>query len=350
MMGSTSERDIALSDKATFEIAICDLQTALNEKQPLYDDPSTAVRQRHKIKLEIVDKLLSASAAHIALRESDLEAREAREGEFAAVDRRLDLLETAVKHPIIKSIYDAAVPPKHPIPIKLQLVYWLLSAFCVLSSQISVLEQLAHLSAWPTAVMALLAMYLPRKLFSYISIHTCIHWFALYKLAVVTGCLIEPVLQPLSTELLTSRHILVLHWCMAFFVISEAEWHRHRHKTIAHPIYRDVVPWVHSQASSYLNLWGIRAFKWTLTLLFADVSTNILRYIGGKDGMAAANVMFKWHGSDRLFATRWLGQIPQALVLLRPVRHSNAWLVDRVVDLCGRAWLRLLRNRRQPVV
>ncbi|KAH7083432.1 hypothetical protein BKA63DRAFT_502998 [Paraphoma chrysanthemicola] len=156
----------------------------------------------------------------------------------------------------------------------------------------------------------------------------------------------------LSTQPATSRHLLLLRWCMAYFIIPEAEWHRHLHESMQHPIGCDLMP---TKEPDWRKCLGIaQAFaryfapryliKWiahNLLALFVGLSpVLLLRTIGDISGNSIAWIPFY---GGAFYPPSWMRIIPQYLVFTRPVKHLMAWQTDHFFDIGVSLWSRARR-------
>lgn len=104
---------------------------------------------------------------------------------------------------------------------------------------------------------------------------------------------IQPILLGDAVDMLTARETLVFHWSLAFFVISEAEWHQHFYKTMAHPVCRDIMPAGNCKASNICRTVGMLAMRVTLAMY---IPIGLIILIAGVKipSMAPSVVLASW--------------------------------------------------------
>lgn len=113
-----------------------------------------------------------------------------------------------------------------------------------------------------------------------------------------------------------------MHLCLAYFVVSEAEWWRTEHKEVKHP---------------YLGTWRL---GWCHLGLFSVVSGAASLILAGFLGRVWKQDMVFW-GIGCLFDTQSDGVrmcaavLLQTTVLMRPVYALSAWLSGIVLEELG---------------
>lgn len=159
---------------------------------------------------------------------------------------RVDHLKILYGHPLSRSERD--IKHENFIPIGMQVLYWFVSVICV---GLSILDPYmpSPVSIASAAVFLGMAAILhtfktgPKYRFSFmrcgdnlvraISLH-----FEIRKVDITRPGLF-------STEPHTFRQVLLIHWCLAFLLMTEYDhWRRPytRKIEISHPSYRDLVP------------------------------------------------------------------------------------------------------------
>jgi hypothetical protein len=110
------------------------------------------------------------------------------------------------------------------IPIRTQVVIWLIAGLFVGICQFVALDMYHPIPVIVTIGLILTMLGLPPTVLDEIDFRACLYWWALCVISSTAATFIRPALHVLSDTTLTSRQVLLLHWCIAFFVISKAEW------------------------------------------------------------------------------------------------------------------------------
>jgi hypothetical protein len=184
-------------------------------------------------------------------------------------------------------------------------------------------------------MVVMVVLSLPRFLFHDIRVH--FYWCSLFGLATAAGNIISPCMDALSTTPLHYQQSMAVHFCLAFVVISEAEWWRYLRGIVLHPVIRDLHPVYYPFREQ-----GLRNFhKWmgrsTLAWPIGETLAVAVMTVTGRGGWATRST---WQ-STTLFSAGISGQAVQAFILLRPLRHLTAWLADGVVSLISSTYPRL---------
>jgi hypothetical protein len=226
------------------------------------------------------------------------------------------------------------------IPIRTQVVIWLIAGLFVGICHFVALDMYHPIPVIVTIGLILTMLGLPPTVLDEIDFRACLYWWALCVISSTAATFIRPALHVLSDTTPTSRQVLLLHWCIAFFVISKAEWWKHRGDVIDHPSHRD------QRQSGDRETLSLKAF--TLDA-FRLVIVSAIMY-GLVFGLRIlCDVPGPWgRYSNGLFSPAGLtGEVLQAMVLLRPMKHLTAWLTEGAMDGLSIIWLRIreLRDR-----
>jgi hypothetical protein len=222
------------------------------------------------------------------------------------------------------------------IPIKLQIIYWIASAFFVGCAQLFTLALFVKMPyLWGVSIGLILYFN------GYYPIFDWFYMRLLWLILVTTtaGATVRPTINMLSPNLPTYRQMLLVHWCFCFFIVSEFEWRRHLHRYMRHPIHRDSSP------ADYLptdvpnvNFFSVWTARFVLTYVISCTLAEGLNWIGDIPG---PRPIFTYWCANALFNSGWVGQLFQALVLLRPHRHFTAWIADSTWTLGETLWHRI---------
>ncbi|KAH4175665.1 hypothetical protein HBI04_186600 [Parastagonospora nodorum] len=315
-----------LSDRAAFMLAVAECQAMATEKQQLYDDPSCTAEQRRAMVLEVGEKWMEARRVHTAIRRQDLAAREKI---LKDTEERLDILDAIYERSILKHLRVPVVRKKEVIPIKLQMLYWSMSTVFVLSSQCLVLEAFARPSVSLPITLILLVLCFAQV--DKVKTATYFAWYAFYGFvfAVCQGY-IRILLLVESIETLAKWDVVIFRWSLAFFVISEAEWHRYLHKTMAHPVHRDIRPAGNPKASSLCQSMAMGA---TQTMLAACITFGLIICVGGGEAPSMTPLIVSGQFRPLYSPAQWIRRLPQSLIFIRPLSQLTAWLVEKAVEL-----------------
>jgi len=315
-----------LSDGAAFMLAVAEFQAMATEKQQLYDDPSCTAEQRLAMVLELAQKWVEASVIEAAIRRQNGAVRLENLTDTA---ERLEMLDAIYKRSILKHLDLPVIRKQDVIPIKLQMLYWLMSTLFVLLSQRLVLESFAQTVLSLSIVLALMVFCSTKVSEGKTVAHLA--WYAVYGFVFAVGKrYIQPLLLGDAVDTLTARETLVFHWRNAFFVISEAEWHRHLYKTMTHPVYRDIMPVGNCKASTVCRSLGMLLIRFTLATY---IPLGFVPLICGVDFPSMAPSMFLARWRIVSSTPQWFRRVPQVFVLMRPMHQLTAWLVDKVVEM-----------------
>ena len=342
--------ELDMPDKAAFLMALGDLDVAVKENELFYNDPSCAAEQRRNIELQILAKYYTAYGIHLDIREADLAGFDVwlatykrlvadRAPRAKAEETRKELLRKASTNPILKAALHRPTKNQDVVPLRTQMVSWMVSAAFVGLSNIDLHTHVAHVAMTSLALLALLA---PQATLEKVRVRTSIYWFALYSLTAAAATFIVPTLDILSTEPHTCRQVLLIHWCLSFFIISEAEWWRHLRRAMSHPIKRDLQPRGYTQ--HFFKDFGLVIARWVLSGTIGALLLWGLRCVGDVPGERSG---FHYEGSNGLYASTLKGQVPQALILLRPMRQLTAWTTDETMEFGERLWNRV-REQYKP--
>jgi hypothetical protein len=108
------------------------------------------------------------------------------------------------------------------IPIKLQVVYWAFSALAVTMYQLLVGNLTMDRPWMPIVLMSATTLSLPHLLFHQVWVR--FYWYSLLGLAAASGIFVQPCVNAISCIPLNDRETMAVHFCLAFYIISEAEW------------------------------------------------------------------------------------------------------------------------------
>ncbi|KAH5146120.1 hypothetical protein HBH70_049100 [Parastagonospora nodorum] len=287
-----------LSDRAAFMLAVAECQAMATEKQQLYDDPSCTAEQRRAMVLEVGEKWMEARRVHTAIRRQDLAAREKI---LKDTEERLDILDAIYERSILKHLRVPVVRKKEVIPIKLQMLYWSMSTVFVLSSQRLVLEAFARPSVSLPITLMLLVLCFAQV--DKVKTATYFAWYAFYGFVfAVCQVYIRILLLVESIETLAKWDVVIFRWSLAFFVISEAEWHR-------------------------------MAMGATQTMLAACITFGLIICVGGGEAPSMTPLIVSGQFRPLYSPAQWIRRLPQSLIFIRPLSQLTAWLVEKAVEL-----------------
>lgn len=244
-----------------------------------------------------------------------------------AVKTRSHLLEKARQHSILKALYEPGL--EDVMTIKLQILFWLLSAAFVALYQLYFHVQISYAIL---GAVAMLARSKDRADHARGRLRIIMYCWTLFTLTGTLASFISTALDLLSTHPHTYRQVLVIHWCLSFFVISEAECWRCLSQASWHPVWRDIRPCGVFDPSFRTKDCGSSTLRILLSAIICSYLTTGLRILGQVPGPIPP---YAYNSSNALYACRWYGQIPQALVLLRPVKHFAAWATDVMMDVAA---------------
>jgi hypothetical protein len=121
------------------------------------------------------------------------------------------------------------------IPVTLQMMYWVISAFVIASYQLYLGGLTTYCTCWLWLLVGLTALSLPHFLFDQLWVR--LYWYGLFGLAAAAGHLVSPCMNTISRAPLNARESIAVYFCLAFVFISEAEWWRYLRANMLHPIF-----------------------------------------------------------------------------------------------------------------
>lgn len=338
-----AEELLELPKWAAFYLAIGELDTVLQENEDALNDPSTTAEQRHDITFQAMRQYWDAFLIHREIKKAESGYNEIlNAGHQSSTEQtttlvmtssvRFDLLRTAARNPILGSLPPDQTELKGVIPIRSQVVFWLVAALFVGVSQLDFNARSSHVALTACAYLALWT----RKLLEKLDVRICVYWFTLYGIVTTAATYLGTILDHVSSILHTHRQIVVLHWCLAFFVISEADWWNQLLFTSEYPINCDMKPHGNSGDMGVLQKCATTLLHALFTVVTTRTLIGGLRLVGSMPGDWSGR---GFYGSSGSSASNWAGQIPQAVIFLQPIRHLTAWVTNTVFELGPRAWV-----------
>jgi hypothetical protein len=146
----------------------------------------------------------------------------------------------------------------------------------------------------------------------------CILWFRLH-------CL--PGVYPAS---FTSRVNRNSQEVGCYDISLEPRILRHLHKTMAHPVHRDIRPAGNPKASSLCQSLAMGA---TQTMLAACITFGLIICVGGGEAPSMTPLIVSGQFRPLYSPAQWIRRLPQSLIFIRPLSQLTAWLVEKAVEL-----------------
>ncbi|KAH7068665.1 hypothetical protein FB567DRAFT_599059 [Paraphoma chrysanthemicola] len=335
-----SKKHVVPPKSAEFLMAMRRIDLVIRDHRAAYNDPASTDEQRRAIDIrEDMETWIAAMKAcgPYGLMHNDKEYQ-------------LRVRANAMSRRMASMTSNGQMVRQDAIPMRLQIQYWILAIMFVLACEITIRHSVAFTLNWLLPLAAGFGLLLSNTFREAVRTHPFYYWYVLYNLSVLTGLSLEPAMHVLSTEPATDRQLLLLRWCMAYFIISEAEWHRHVHEAIEHPIGRDLLPTkepglckglgiAQAFARYFAPRYIIKLFARNLLATLTGLSPVILlRTIG--DVPEKSTVWIPFHG-DAFYLPSWIGINPQYLVLTRPIKHLMARQTDRIFEIGVLLWSRV---------